>query len=243
MEATEQFTKDDYRTLKRLAIAGAALFAFLACVPLHGLDDALIAPFFNGTSFPLHGNSAVEFLHSYAGKIPAILAALWLVYAAVRPDQYAPGGISRRKAALWTLLAMLLALGLVAFLKKATGMDCPWDLSIYGGSARHSTPLAEMSRGNFSGHCWPSGYSGGIFCVYAFCFYLCMRQRPREIRSLAFAAVTALGLLGGVLQMARGAHFATHVVASMGLDFALCFAVLSPLLRRAAGITGSKEQA
>ncbi len=241
MERATQFGLDDYRRLRRLAIAGIALALLLACVPLHALDDALIAPFFDGKGFPLHGARAVEILHSYAGKIPALLAALCLIYAAAVPSSRAIGGISRRKAALASLGAMILALGVVALLKKLTGMDCPWDLSIYGGTAEHSTPLLEMSRGNFSGHCWPSGYSGGIFCAYGFCLYLCMRGAMRDLRSLAFALVTALGLLGGVLQMARGAHFPTHIVASMGIDFALCFAVLSPLLRRAAMASGKKS--
>lgn len=228
--------------MKIAAALCAITTLFLACVPLHGIDDLLLAPFFDGKAFPLHGSAAVEFLHSYAGKIPPVLAGLWFIRVAARPSGIKPeNGISHRRAALAALCAMLVSIVLVSVLKKLTGMDCPWDLSIYGGSAEHSTPLYEMLHGNFSGHCWPSGYSGGIFSAYAWCLYLILRGRKARAVKCAFALITVLGFLGGVLQMARGAHFPTHVIASMTLDYALCFALMSPLLRRAAANRATQE--
>ena len=234
--------KDFYLRMKHAAVICALATLFLACVPLHGIDDLLTAPFFDGKGFPLRGNAAVEFLHSYAGKIPPVLAGLWFIRAAVRPQGLLPfNSVSARKAALCALGAMLASIVLVSALKKLTGMDCPWDLSVYGGSAEHSTPLNEMLHGNFSGHCWPSGYSGGIFSAYAWCLYLILRGKKAFAVKCAFALITLLGLLGGVLQMARGAHFPTHVIASMTLDYALCFALMSPLLKRAASAGAPQE--
>ncbi|MGN0909449.1 MAG: phosphatase PAP2 family protein [Succinivibrio sp.] len=243
-----QLATTSYHRMKIAAALCAIATLFLACVPLHGIDDLLLAPFFDGKAFPLHGSAAVEFLHSYAGKIPPVLAGLWFIRIAVRPGAIAPfNGVSARSAALCALGAMLASIALVSLLKKLTGMDCPWDLAIYGGSAEHSTPLYEMLHGNFSGHCWPSGYSGGIFSAYAWCLYLCLRGKAPSLVKLSFALITLLGLLGGVLQMARGAHFPTHVIAAMTLDYALCFALMSPLLRRAAlqapGKAGEEERA
>ncbi len=241
MEMT-QTSQISYNCLKCAAVVCVLATLFLACVPLHGIDDLLTAPFFDGKGFPLHGSVAVEFLHSYAGKLPPLLAGLWFIRVAVRPNGLTPfNSVTARQAALFALGAMLASIVLVSVLKKLTGMGCPWDLAIYGGSAEHSTPLYEMVHGNFSGHCWPSGYSGGIFSAYAWCLYLVLRGRKARAVKCAFALITVLGLLGGVLQMARGAHFPTHVIASMTLDYALCFALMSPLLRRAAANCATQD--
>ncbi len=234
-----------YLLLERAAIWCALVTVFLASVPLHGLDDLLTMPFYGSSGFILRGNGVVELLHNYAGKAPPALAALWFLRVALFPRNVVKvNTISPRKAALYALLAMLLSIVLVGLLKKLTGMNCPWDLKIYGGNAEHSVPLYEMLQGNFSGHCWPSGYSGGIFSVYAWCFYLCLRGKSKRVIILSFTLITALGLLGGVLQMARGAHFPSHIIAAMTFDYALCFFIMSGPLKRAAasGVVKSSDE-
>lgn len=229
------FSRHCYMRLKRVAVCCALMTLFIACTPLHAPDVLLTSPFYHGSRFILRDNAAVDFLHSYAGKIPALIAALWFLRVAFFPKSLLKvNSISPRKAALYALFTMLLSIGLVNLLKKLTGMDCPWDLKIYGGSAEASFPLYETLHSDFSGHCWPSGFSGGIFSLYAWCFYLCVRDKGKRTIILAFSLITALGLLGGVMQIARGAHFPSHIIAAMTFDYSFCFFLMSALLKRAA---------
>lgn len=213
------------------AAVALAVFMLLGCVPPHGLDIAIERLFYVKGDFIWHNVPIFEFIHSYAKAI-TVLAFAGALYVVLKTRFYLKTPITRgaSRKALYVILAMALCLMLTAALKKLTGMSCPWDLTLFGGIEHLSSPLIEFSRGNFSGKCWPSGFAGSAFCLYALGFILPTGKK----RLLVFAAVTLLGLVFGLVQMGRGAHFLSHVAASGLLDYALCailwrvYARLSP---------------
>lgn len=104
-------------------------------------------------------------------------------------------------------------IGVVTILKKVTGVECPWSLDRYGGTEPF-LPLDQVVRnaleGNIGrGRCFPAGHSTGGLYLVAWAVALSSYSR-RAAFGIAFMAVF-LGLLMGLLRIAQGAHFLSHV--------------------------------
>lgn len=146
--------------------------------------------------------------------------------------------LTRRERAWW-LLATLAGAALVPLVKQQSLTSCPWDLAEFGGLARHLPhwrqlgPLALADGGG--GHCFPSGHATSAFAFFSGGFAL-RRAHPVAARRWT-AAVLLLGLLLGLVQMARGAHFASHTLWSGWLCFTLNVALARWLRPRAAPAT------
>ena len=111
---------------------------------------------------------------------------------------------SRRKLSL-LLLSVLLSFGLINYLKAILGMDCPWDLSLYGGTKPYSS-LWSQNASNFSpGRCFPSGHSSIGFAWIALYFFW-IKKHPRVAKTALLFSLLIGFILGGVQQL-RGAHF------------------------------------
>lgn len=85
----------------------------------------------------------------------------------------------------------------VELLKYYSPFACPWELPEYGGSK----PLA--------GACLPAAHPLTGFALFGLA--LALRDTPRAARAV-FAAAWTVGLVAGAVQVARGAHFASHVL-------------------------------
>lgn len=197
------------------------VFLYLGFFPPHALDLALSDFFYSSHGFIWHGLQAVEFIHSY-GKIFVIVLLVFCLYVICGRFTHANLGKdpNKRATAWYVLSAVVLCLVLTSLLKKMTGMSCPWDLRIYGGDElKLATPLLEAFKGHFSGKCWPSGFAGSVFCLLALCFVPSFKT---NLKVTLFFIVSALGFAYGVLQIGRGAHFLSHVIASWALDYAVC---------------------
>lgn len=146
--------------------------------------------------------------------------------------------LTRRERAWW-LLATLAGAALVPLVKQQSLTSCPWDLAEFGGMARHLPhwrqlgPLALADGGG--GHCFPSGHATSAFAFFSGGFAL-RRAHPLAARRWT-TAVLLLGLLLGLVQMARGAHFASHALWSGWLCFTLNVALARWLQPRAAPAT------
>ena len=122
-----------------------------------------------------------------------------------------------------TVLASTL---IVSLLKHFSGVDCPWDLLLYGGTRTYLTPFSPASLGA-PGACFPAGHASAGFAWVAAGFALA--ARPRRAR-LAWGLALAAGLAFGITQQLRGAHFLSHDIWTA----ALCWAVAAAMstLRR-----------
>ncbi|WP_158636291.1 phosphatase PAP2 family protein [Aerolutibacter ruishenii] len=138
-------------------------------------------------------------------------AAAWLAVAVAwvlswrRPHM----GAQRRALALLAL-SVLLATGLVAWIKSWSNMDCPWDLLRYGGQ-RPFVALWE-ARPAALGHnrCFPAGHASAGYAWMALYFHA-LAVRPAW-RWLGLGVGVAAGLVFGLSQQLRGAHFLSHDV-------------------------------
>jgi len=125
----------------------------------------------------------------------SVLGHEWLKWAAVAFWAFCAswGGALRRGALYMAVIAAL-----VGLLRYYSPVPCPWDLPQYGGSAPQT------------GGCLPAAHPLTGFTLFG--LYLALRAaRPVAARS-ALVAGCLIGFAAGAVQVARGAHFGSHVL-------------------------------
>lgn len=112
--------------------------------------------------------------------------------------------------------------------KHYSGVPCPYQLEQFGG-ARHHVPLHRAlgsEHNREAGHCWPSGHASSGFALMSLAFVAPTRRGRRRMLLLSLSA----GLVTGTYQVLKGAHFPSHVLATLFLAWLVC-AVLAALFR------------
>lgn len=143
-----------------------------------------------------------------------------------------------RWALLYVVLAIALGTGTVSLLKSLVPMDCPWDLLRYGGHAPYIGLFSTRPAGMAAPACFPAGHASAGYawlCLYFFA----LLWRPAW-RWPALSIGLGSGLVFGIGQQLRGAHFLSHDIAtalicwllSLGLFLAVKRVLARPLRRR-----------
>ncbi|TXI19057.1 MAG: phosphatase PAP2 family protein [Roseateles sp.] len=115
-----------------------------------------------------------------------------------------------RRERIWWLLTTLVCLALISLIKRASLTSCPWDLTEFGGAAQYVSHWAWGRRDGGGGHCFPSGHASAAFAYLAGAWALA-RAYPRAARAWG-VAVVVLGVIYGLGQMVRGAHYPSHTM-------------------------------
>lgn len=197
--------------------APLAVFSLLLAVIAAGDIDTSLADglyTWEGHRWALRQTFGTEVLVHRAGRDLSLLAwctvfGTWLF--SLRHEAWRPW----RKPLGYLVASTLAATALVAWIKGWSNMDCPWDLARYGG-ARPFVGLFELRPvGLGRGVCFPAGHaSGGYAWVALYFFFAAIRPRWRW---WGLAAGLSVGLLFGISQQLRGAHFLSHDVWALGI--------------------------
>ncbi len=244
-------SRDGRRVLLYQAVALAASAIALTLSLGDGRLDLTIARWFFDDArriFPLTNQWLLKTVLHDAARTTSAVGALALLgitltswlnpqMKAVRPH---------REALLFSSIATLAAAALVGALKHFSSHACPWDLAMFGGSAPYHPLLGAAVAGSGVGGCFPAAHplAGYAWLAVGFALYPIARHRTRQAWALAFA----LGTLFGAVQIARGAHFLSHVLWSAWIVWAVNVALLSaiaywPARRSAVLATDSREPA
>jgi len=117
-----------------------------------------------------------------------------------------------RRPALYFTIAVVLSVSVVGALKMLTNVDCPRDLTEFGGAFPFVPLFSDRPDGLRAAHCFPAAHAS---CGYALlALYFVLLERGRSVSRLGKAAGLGLGLLFGIAQQSRGAHFLSHDVWS-----------------------------
>lgn len=153
------------------------------------------------TAQALHGGGRLISL----GVLLAVALHLW------RPLSLAPR--MPRATRWWWLLATLACLLVIPFIKSRSLISCPWDLAQFGGAAHylpHGSLQAWAGAGDGGpGRCFPSGHASGAFSFVTGWFAL--RGQSGRAARCWLVGMLMLGLVFGVAQVVRGAHYPSHV--------------------------------
>ncbi len=201
-----------------LLLAGAAATAG------SGLDtwvaDQLYA--WQGGTWALRDAFLTSRIAHEAGRDLSTLA--WLgVFVAWLSTWWRAGMRHLRAPLMWLLLTTLAASLLVAWTKSLTNMDCPWDLIRYGGDRPFIGLFTARPEGMPRGVCFPAGHASSGYAWLSLVFFL-GEMRPRW-QAAGLALVVAAGLVFGIAQQLRGAHFLSHDLVTAALCW--CVAALA----------------
>jgi membrane-associated PAP2 superfamily phosphatase len=134
----------------------------------------------------------------------------------------------RVQLAVTTLVAALV----VSLMKAGSATSCPWDLGEFGGAARYVSHWSLLPDGG-SGHCFPAGHASSAFSLVG--GYFAFRRVDLPLAKAWLAASLASGLLLGLAQQWRGAHFMSHTLWTAVVCWCMAY-LLDAAWPRQAGI-------
>ena len=199
--------------------------------PLHGdrwLADRIFA--WQGQAWALRDGWLTEtVIHAWGRNAVAVawlaLLAAWLLHVR-RSRVQSP----LRRPLAYLVLAVLTSCLLVSWVKSWSNMDCPWDLLGYGGQREFFGLLDARPPGMERGRCFPAGHaSAGYAWLALYFFFLAVAPRWRWA---GLSTGLALGLVFGISQQLRGAHFLSHDLATAALCWLVALGLYVVMLRR-----------
>lgn len=117
-----------------------------------------------------------------------------------------------RRPALYFAASVILAVGSVGALKTVTNKDCPRDLTEFGGARVYVPLFAHRPPELRDARCFPAAHASAGYALLALYFMFLGRNRRWAHMGLATGVLT--GLIFGISQQSRGAHFISHDVWS-----------------------------
>lgn len=115
------------------------------------------------------------------------------------------------------LTAVILIPLVISILKKLSSQHCPWDYIRYGGFL-----LIEQLSTAPPGKCFPAGHASTGFAWMGLGLFWMPGNKKRL---MLFAIGIFFGLILGIGQQFRGAHFLSHTLWSMWIACFLCYLV------------------
>ncbi len=215
---------------RRDLIVTMVALAALLCWDASGLDLAAARLYGSAQGFGLRDHWLTATLLHEGGRWAA-----WLTLAAVGLALWRvprPGQPPRALRLRW-LGVMLLCIVAVPALKRFSLTSCPWDLAEFGGVAAYVSHWTLGVADSGSGRCFPSGHAVAAFAFLGMHFM--WRSHSQRRARVWLVAVLAAGLVFGLAQLLRGAHYPSHTLWSAWLCWTVCV-----LACRLPSITGRK---
>ena len=149
----------------------------------------------------------------------------WALALALSLAVWWPLGVLRRlplSRRLQLAGGVLLSVLMVSLLKSVNPASCPWDLAGFGGFAHPVSHWAWWSSPSGGvGRCFPAGHASAGFAFIGG-YFVFREQMPVLARRWLLGALAA-GLLLGLGQQWRGAHFMSHTLWSGWLCWCLAW--------------------
>ena len=212
---------------QHLLFAIAGLFALL-CFDISGLDRPIaewMLRITGGTTaigqanygFPLRGVAWFELLFHKGLKNSLWLWVLLILINTLNLKQtWAQKLRFNVPAPAWrVMLGLILLIPLFVSLLKSQSLPyCPWDVTGLGGTQPQyewfDRLLGLLQSETKNGRCWPAGHASGGFALLA--SYAVFRVvKPLWAKPALYAAL-AFGIVMGLAQQFKGAHFMSHTL-------------------------------
>jgi membrane-associated PAP2 superfamily phosphatase len=133
-----------------------------------------------------------------------------------------------RREALYVFAGIAAATALVGILKALTNVDCPWDISGFGGDRPYVTLFGDRPDYLPRAQCFPGAHSSSGFALVS--LYFALRGRCLRAARWALALGVGVGVVFSIGQQARGAHFLSHDLASAALVWWVLLALYAWML-------------
>lgn len=189
--------------------AGALALALIAALDL----DRRLAHTFYDSAGAWPGRDSVwtgSIIHAAGGALVRAIGvgALLALIASHFLEALHPA----RRALLYFVLALAITNALVGLIKHFSNVECPWGLLEFGGTQPYVALLGDRADELPAAACFPAAHAASAYALVAG-FFALREWHPRLARAALCAAI-GLGLVFGVSQQSRGAHFLSHDVTS-----------------------------
>lgn len=184
-----------------------------------------------GGAWTLRHDLVTEGLIHRGGRLLSGLA--WLGLLLFLLGSWLTGrGVRWRRTAGYLVLSVLCSVVLVTGLKRTLVMDCAWSVAGLGGTRSHLTLLDQRPAAYPPDHCFPAAHASVGYAWLAL-YFAGFGFGSRRTRWIGLAIGLGAGLVFGIGQQFRGAHFASHDLWSAMICWATAL-LCRPLLRGAA---------
>ena len=209
------------RTANSHLLWTAGALCLLLAWDASALDLLLARPWATPDGFGLRDHWLLSSVLHEGARRAAWLPVLWLLAGIAYPSGILRR-LSRADRVQWAA-GTLLALAAVAALKQGSHTSCPWDLAEFGGHVRWVSHWSWQSSDGGAGHCFPAGHASAGFAFLS--GYFVLRRHDARQAWLCLAAALAAGLVLGVAQQLRGAHFMSHTAWTAWLCWTVAWLV------------------
>ena len=211
-----------FRSLPRGPLAATLVaLALLLAWDAAGLDLALARLAGRSDGFAWrHDPMLVLWMH----EVPRFTS--WALVAALFAGVRWPLGVLRRLAVrerVQLAVTVLASVLVVSLIKNHSRTSCPWDLQLFGGAARYVSHWQWGARDGGPGRCFPAGHASAAF-AYAGGWFAWRRSAPVAARRWLAVALGA-GLMLGLGQQLRGAHYMSHTLWTAWICWSTGFAI------------------
>ncbi len=101
----------------------------------------------------------------------------------------------------------------VSAIKRLTEVDCPWSVIEFGGDRSYQFWLHSLwSPLEGADHCFPAGHASSAYMFFGV-YFVCKQLFPQHARNVLYGIIVS-GVIFGVAQQLRGAHFISHDLTS-----------------------------
>lgn len=172
------------------------------------LDLSMAALFGNHHGFARHNDWLWSTL-LHDGALPVV----WALEVALLVSIALPFGVLRalpRARRLQLAVTPLVASVFVSVLKLHSTTSCPWDLQQFGGVAVYVSHWTRGVADGGGGGCFPAGHASAGFAFLG--GFFAFRSTQPALAKRLLVAVMAFGLLLGLAQQIRGAHYMSHTL-------------------------------
>lgn len=201
--------------------AGICLAFFLFATEKWDLDLTLEHYFFdtsNGLWLVEKEDTLPRLFFYYGTKYAVAAFGVFLIVLLVK-RYWTKHSTPNPQALFFVITCLALVPSLTAWFKYLTGVPCPYQLQLFGGTF-HYYGLFDFHWPDGSKHpaCFPAGHPSGGFAL------LCLPLvTPYKKMATAFAVL--LGTVMSAYQIARGAHFLSHCVTTALLSIVLIHSI------------------
>ena len=153
------------------------------------------------------GNWWIEAVLHTGGRwfVRALVASAGIAWLATHIE---PSWRPLRRPAAYFVVATVLAVGSVGLLKTVTNVDCPWDLANFGGQMPFVHLFAHRAASLRHARCFPAAHASSGYALIA--LYFVARERSLTLARAGLFVGVLVGVVFGLAQQARGAHFVSH---------------------------------
>jgi len=181
-----------------------------------GFDVWWISHFYdaNTQSWPFRDHWLFDrVIHGWGRRFDMGIALMWLLvffsaffFAPVRKF---------KKNLIYFLLATAAGPLIVGAGKQLTHIYTPWDLTLFSGTLPYIRVFDSVPSGLPVGEAFPAGHAAGGYAFFS--LYFVLRVLAPSYKKAGFVFGLMLGLIFGIGQQVRGAHFPSHDLFTMAI--------------------------